>query len=493
MNTQTKQRAVSMALTILTFAFFLVFFTKVHPIALFDTDSWYYAYYHRDPWPIWQFWNPTRVFPEVFMPVVTEFSAYVIYPLVGDYFFSLTIGYATVVSAAVALLTWMVYSHFQKEGCNAFECTVLSLLFLICHFLILRSGDSKNRYMLLTENTCTHFYYVLPNLLNCTLVLWLIDDPKLSHFFTSEYYTRKAFFLVLAYFCMFSNLWASMIGGIYAGISLLIGLIKAQKGKKHWFIDYIKTHSAKMLVLALWMLGQWFEFNGRRANQLKNLQFSQTIRETLASAGPVLASVSAPFLWMALILLVGGIGVTLWKKRGGELAPALHALIAALLTAAYLVLSCSVCVPGYISRPDTFYGLFFFVMLMLLTVFRQVLRHLPGTRIVIPLCLIVLALECDTADITYRNSMYFDLPANVCYQVDNDILQQLQSAAEAGESETVLYVPKFNTDKNWPISTGKSSRKRIPAHLLKMGILRNRVEVTKIIPTEDKNKEFHIG
>jgi hypothetical protein len=54
-------------------------------------------------------------------------------------------------------------------------------------------------------------------------------------------------------------------------------------------------------------------------------------------------------------------------------------------------------------------------------------------------------------------------------------------------------VPKFNTDKNWPISTGKSSRKRIPAHLLKMGILQNSVEVTKIIPTEDKNKEFHIG
>ena len=231
----------------------------------------------------------------------------------------------------------------------------------------------------------------------------------------------------------------------------------------HWFIDYIKTHSAKMLVLALWVLGQWFEFNGRRANQLKNLQFSQTIRETLASAESVLVTVSAPLpVDGAHTRLWGGTGVTLWKKRGSELVPALHALIAALLTAAYLVLSCSVCVPGYVSRPDTFYGLFFFVMLMLLTVFRQVLRHLPGTRIVIPLCLIVLALECDTADITYRNSMYFDLPANVCYQVDNDILQQLQSAAEAGESETVLYVPKFNTNKNWPISTGKSSRSAYP-------------------------------
>ena len=490
MNTQSRQRAVSTTLAILTFAFFMVFFTKVHPIALFDTDSWYYAYYHRHPWPIWQFWNPTRVFPEVFMPVVSLFSAHVIYPLVGDYFFSLTIGYATVVSAAVTLLTWMVYRHFQQEGCGAFECAVLSLLFLICHFLILRSGDSKNRYMLLTENTCTHFYYVLPNLLNCTLVLWLIDDPKLTHFFTSRYAARKAVFLVLAYFCMFSNLWGSMIGGIFASVALLMGLIKVKKDNKHWFGDYLKARSATVLLLVLWLLGQWFEFNGRRANQLKNFHFSQTVREAINAAVPVLSSVSAPFLWMALILHAGGIGVTLWKKRRDELAPAQYALIAALLTALYLLLSCAVCAPGYISRPDTFYGLFFFVMLILLTAFRQVMRHLPGTRTIVPLCLIVLALECNTDGITYRNSMYYDLPASVCYQVDNDILQQLQSAVAAGESKTVLYVPKFNAAKNWPILANKSSRKRIPAHLYKMGLLQKNIEVTKIIPTEDKNREF---
>lgn len=492
MKPYSKERAVSITLAALTFAFFMVFFTKVHPIALFDTDSWYYAFYHRHAWPIWRFWNPTRVFPEVFMPVVSQFSAHVIYPLVGDYFFSLTIGYAAVVSAAVTLLTWMLYRHFRREGSGLFECAALALLFLICHFLILRSAENQNRYMLLTENTCTHFYYVLPNLMNCMLVLWLIDDQKLKHLLAQEYYVRKSIFIVLAYFCMFSNLWAGMIGGIYAGTALLIALAQAPKKEKGWVGRCLRDNATLVLLLALWGLAQWFEFNGRRAGQLKNLHFSETIRQTLSAARPVLASVSYPFRWMAVLVLAVGIGVTLWKKRRGEMALALHALITAPLIAVYLVLSCAVSAPGYITRPDTFYGLFFFVMLVILVCFRQVMRHLPRFRIVVPLCLIVLAVECNTQDVTFRNSMYFDLPASVCYRVDNDILNQLKSAVDAGESETVLYVPRFNTDNNWPIMTGKSIRKRIPMHLYKMGLLERNITVTEIIPSEDKNREFNI-
>ena len=493
MNTQTKQRAVSMALTILTFAFFMVFFTKVHPIALFDTDSWYYAYYHRHAWPIWGFWNPTRIFPEVFMPAVSQFCAHVVYPVTGDYFFSLTIGYATVVSATVALLTWMVFRHFQKDGGGPLECAALALLFLICHFLIFRSGESHNQYMLLTENTCTHFYYVLPNLLNCVMVLWLTDDPKLNDYFAPKYLFRKSVFLLLAYFCIFSNLWAGMIGGIYACTALLIALIKAQKKQKRWLSGFLGKHSALLILLALWALAQWFEFNGRRANQIKNLQFSETIQATLAAAKPVLSTISYPFRWMCLILVVAGVGVTLWKKQGREMELALLALVAAPFTAVYLILSCAVCAPLYITRPDTFYGLFFFGMLILLVLFRQIIRHLPRTRIAVPLLLAILAFECNTEDITYSNSMYFNLSAEVCYRVDNDILQQLKDAIDAGEQETILYVPRFDTNKNWPLSTSANAKKRIPLHLYKMGLLPRNITVTKIIPTDDKNREFGIG
>lgn len=51
------------------FAFLFVFFARVHPLMLFDTDDWQYISYSRHAVPIWGDWNPTRVFPETVMPL----------------------------------------------------------------------------------------------------------------------------------------------------------------------------------------------------------------------------------------------------------------------------------------------------------------------------------------------------------------------------------------------------------------------------------------
>lgn len=487
---QRRQLLVSIAVIVPTFLFFLLFLTKLHPIALFESDSWYYAYHHRHPWPIWQNWNPSRVFPEVFMPLVTSFSAYVIYPITQDYFFSLTIGYALVVSAGVTLLMWMVFRHFRKQGSGPLESFAITALFLICHFLVLCSAKTDNKYMLLTDNTCTYFYYVLPNLLNCVLVLWLTDDPKLLFFFSPKYRVRKSIFAMLAYFCVFSNLWGSMISCVYAGVALLVCFIKAKKHTKHWFSRFLKKYVVLILLLVMWLFSLWFEFNGGRSSQIRTLQFAEALTNTLSLAKSVLSTVSQPFIWLSAILCVGGLGVTLWKRDWGEIELALYAVITALLVAVYLVLTCAVAAPGYITRPDTFYGLFFYAMLALLILFRQMMRHLPPIRLIVPLCLVILACECNTSNITYLNSMHYNLSAEVCYSVDNDILQQLQSAIEAGKKKTVLYVPQFDTEDNYPLAL--YAKNRIPTHLYKMGVLPRNIKVTEMIPTKDKNKVFRI-
>lgn len=490
MHHPTKQRAVTIILVCCTFAFFMVFFTRIHPMVIFDTDSWYYAYYHRHAWPVWHLWNPIRVFSEVFMPAVSQFSAYVIYPITGDYFFSLTIGYAFVVSAAVTLLTWMVMRHFQREGSGPFEYTALTLLFLICHFLILRSKTTENKYMLLTDIACTYFYYVLPNLLNCTLVMWLMDDEKLLFFFSPKYLTRKSIFLLAAYFCIFSNVWGSIITAVYAGLTVLIAVISTSKKEKGWFGELIKKYAILIILLVLWALSQWFEINGGRANQIKSIHLWESIKSTLMVAKSVLISVSYPFRWMTLIVLAGGIGVTAWRKRWSEMKLALYGMIAALLIAIYLVLSCAMAGSQYIARPDTFYGLFFCIMLVILVSLRQLLRHLPRLKIIVPLCLVVLACECNTASVTYLNSNWLNMPAETCYQVNNDILQQLQNAIAAGKSNTVVYIPQFDFPDNLPLAT--YGDKRFPRHLYKMGLLKKAIKVTEVIPTKDKNKEFNI-
>lgn len=91
------------------FIFFLIWFSAIHPIVVFDTDDWAYSYWHREAYPIWGHWNPARVFPEVFMPIITSIGAWLIYPLSGDYCGALTLSYAVAVSAAITMLFAAIY------------------------------------------------------------------------------------------------------------------------------------------------------------------------------------------------------------------------------------------------------------------------------------------------------------------------------------------------------------------------------------------------
>lgn len=486
-----REQATTIALVALTFAFFMVFYTRIHPIVIFDTDCWHYAYYDRHPWPIWGNWNPTRVFPEIMMPLVTQFGAFVIYPLSGDFFVSLTIGYAIAVSAVIAALTLVVIRHFQRQGSGCFDTIVLALFFLINHFLVLRSAKSGNQYMFSTVNACTYFYYVIPNLMNCILVIWLMDDPSLHYFFANNHHIRKAACLLLGYFCMFSNLWSSIVTVSYGGIVLLSDLIGTLKERKHGrsVIDWLRKNAILFILLALWGLAQVFEYHGGRANSLKGNPLPARLMETLTMLEDVLKTVSLPFLITSAVLIVLGVCTILRKKNVASVRFHIISLASGAVIAAYLLLSCAIAGPGYISRADVIYGVFFFIMLVLMTALKDILRYLPWSKIMLPLVLIILLAECNTADKTFLEATISQTPPEVCYQVDNDILQQLRDGEAAGKAKIKLQIPLYSGD-NWPLATyGKDF---FPKLLYKSGVLSTRIRVKEMVPTEKKNEKFHI-
>ena len=48
----------------------MIFFTLSHPILVSDTDDWLYINRTRVAWPTLEEWNPVRIFPEIFMPII---------------------------------------------------------------------------------------------------------------------------------------------------------------------------------------------------------------------------------------------------------------------------------------------------------------------------------------------------------------------------------------------------------------------------------------
>ena len=145
MNYKEKIRFYTFVM--LVFTFFFVFFFYLHPITLSDTDDWIFLTHHRDAWPVWKGWNPVRIFAEVTIPAISAASAMLFYPITGNIFVSLSIGYAGCVAAAVAGLTTALYIVIRRKN-SQLTAIGICLFFLICHFWIFMAGRRRRAHTL---------------------------------------------------------------------------------------------------------------------------------------------------------------------------------------------------------------------------------------------------------------------------------------------------------------------------------------------------------
>lgn len=68
------QKAKVLSLMFAIFAFFMYFFTIAHPVYPFDIDDWGNMISMRWAHPIPYDWNPTKVLPEMLLPLCTEIA-----------------------------------------------------------------------------------------------------------------------------------------------------------------------------------------------------------------------------------------------------------------------------------------------------------------------------------------------------------------------------------------------------------------------------------
>ena len=118
-----KKHLMFFLYSVLVFVVLFSFYAIIDPISIFDTDDWSHSYILRAPVPIIRAWNPTRVFPEVFEPLVAYFGAYVVYPITGNYTLSLSIVHSLFVSLILmvyfyefVLLIYTKVSHSVKNS-----------------------------------------------------------------------------------------------------------------------------------------------------------------------------------------------------------------------------------------------------------------------------------------------------------------------------------------------------------------------------------------
>lgn len=114
MNLSVKDKIVYGIWSMGIFLFLFLFFVKIHPMIVFDTDDWAYIYCNRSALPLWGNWNPSKIFPEVLMPWVSNLAVYVIYPYIHDYIQSLTIGHAFLTAVLIGVYI-LSFAKLLKE------------------------------------------------------------------------------------------------------------------------------------------------------------------------------------------------------------------------------------------------------------------------------------------------------------------------------------------------------------------------------------------
>ena len=273
---KNKELIVNILYYAVIFLFLFVFFSVINPLVLLHTDDWIYISFHRHAVPIWDFWNPTRVFPEVFMPLCGSIAAYFIYPLSGNYLQSVTWVLAAVVSLFISIYLFLFGRVLNKKyNQPLYKVLLYSTLFLIFHFLIFRSAPSDNNYLFFSRDVTNYFYYMIPDILNCSLILYfMLDDVlddgynKLKTGVYKKHPIRYGLLLLVIYMALLSNLFSSIILAAYVGSQLLGELYRALR-KRISFKACIRKNSFRLTFILSWIIVQVFELNGQRAKLLQ--------------------------------------------------------------------------------------------------------------------------------------------------------------------------------------------------------------------------------
>lgn len=482
------------------FLFIFVWFSRIHPLAIYDGDDWTYITYGRTVLPQWHAWNPAKVFPEVFMPLCSTAAVHVLMPLVGDYLTSMAVMNAFVVSVFIAVYVYCFGSLIKRLfSLSSLSTIYVAALFLVFHFLVFRKDDANNHYLFYCEDTNCYYNYLLPALLNASLVMYMIENRRFDEFLANGSWAAKGIFCAVVYFAIFSNLVDSVILAVYAGSRILLDFIS--KVKKDFRLKaFLRSNLLYIAIMIAWLISAVYELSGGRAAMHADVSIIGRLKETIYYLkDAIFWKTSKIFLYssIATVAIAGILLATSKEKKQTDkffLAQMVVFFTCVAAMVVCMVVLCTIVSPIYISRPEYLFSIFFYVFLIVLACLSYIIVKYPKVLVAMPLAICVLISLCDTAGKTFAESNMSKWDAEICTQISRDLVEQVVAADRAGLTEMTLYVPDFvpdsQTEDNWPHSVGLMPR--MTTALYEHGIIHYPVQITEVIPSMEFNEKYNL-
>ena len=467
-----KEHMLLIGFSTFIFLSMLLFFLKIHPLIIYDADDWLYASYFRLPIPIWNDWNPSRVFPEIFMPLCSTLAVYLLMPLTHDYIWSLALMYGIIVSFFITLYV-SAFALFLREKMktSVSNSIIISMFFFIFHFLIFKTAESGNHHLFYANDVTCYFYYIIPTILNVILVIILELYPDLMDVFSRKNGILKGVILFGVYMAIFSNMFCSVILAVWAGVEIINSGLELISCRQFRFRTILRNNIYKLMVVLSWLISIIYELSGGRAESLAGISFAENVKYTIHNFINVLISVNKYVALLLICVIILYLAIIRNKKQGRYI---LIALANAVIIGVFLILACAKSNAYYITRTEILLALCFWVfaaigIMATALIDNRVIRSLS------PCILLLLCTIINSHGITFADANCGEVDWKTCYDISSDFVEQIEVADDDNKMNIVLKVPQYDDSQNWPLAI--YGEDRICYTLYKHGIVSHDLNV----------------
>ena len=293
---------------------------------------------------------------------------------------------------------------------------------MIFHFVMFRSKTEHNPCLLFSIDATCYFYYTIPALLNGAVILLLLADDITEDFFAGNRIGAKAVFLAAAYFCVFSNLFESVMLAVFCGVRILFSLLKKEK---RTFLSLLRENCIRGLVVLAWLISMVYEARGPRAKSLALSEplsaaavksFKNMIARALQCNRAAAVFIAAVLVTAAILLLIRYRKEPL-KKR----TLAAEVVVNGVLVGIFIVLLCARVGPIRSSRMDVLLSCTFYAFVFLAAAGAYILKTREKSALLLPLLVFILFFECNTRSTTFRESNLFGWTPEQCFAISREI------------------------------------------------------------------------
>ncbi|OAT78824.1 hypothetical protein A9B99_03745 [Mangrovibacter phragmitis] len=485
-STFSRDKVTKGILFLFVFLTTAVFFFMIHPVTIISGDDWINLSTGRQAYPQWHGFNPIKVVPELSFPLFGNMASALLVPLGFTFLQSVAYITALLVAVLVVVFLYQAYELFnQKLNYSSYISSLLVLFYFLAMFGLFRTlNNNQSPYMLWEQNITCYYHYVVPALINGAISLYFLRKGReLTSLNKKPVFA--GFFVLVIYFCIFSNIFSNVFFAVLCGVVLLLNLLE----NKFNIIETCRLFPYHVLTLVLWLISAVYEMNGGRADRMGKTHLD--VIGAFHSLGSLLKLTELTFTIVLGVGVLSSFVIFMHKATDKQQSNIKYILgvsvLSCVISLVALILICSKASAGYATRPAAMWGFIMYFIIAASIGLGWVTSQYRALLFIAPVIVFFLVNKTTDQGPSLRESHNGNVPYEVANAVSQYMIDQVVSAVNANERNMVLHVPKGDNIDNWPfpITRGKAISQTLKSN----GVIPRNIGIT-IKPDIELNKKF---